>query len=52
VGMAGVGGIGVGAISMDRNHPRGAWLFMAADNYTLMAENAIAIARSFMPEAA
>lgn len=52
VGMAGVGGICVGAISMDRNHPRGAWLFMAADNYTLMAENAIAIARSFMPEAA
>jgi aspartate-semialdehyde dehydrogenase len=52
VGMAGVGGIGVGAIAVDRNEPRAAWLFMAADNYTLTAENAIAIARSFMAEAA
>ncbi|MCE5310001.1 MAG: hypothetical protein LLG20_20395 [Acidobacteriales bacterium] len=52
VGMAGVSGIGVGAISTDRNQPRAAWLFMAADNYTLVAENAIGIARSLIAEAA
>jgi aspartate-semialdehyde dehydrogenase len=52
VGMAGIGGIGVGAIAADRNHPRAAWLFLAADNFTLPAENAIAIARSYVVEAA
>jgi aspartate-semialdehyde dehydrogenase len=52
VGMAGVGGIGVGAVAVDRNHPRAAWLFLAADNFTLTAENAMAIAGSLMGETA
>jgi aspartate-semialdehyde dehydrogenase len=52
VGMAGVGGIGVGAVAADRNHPRAAWLFLAADNFTLQAENAMAIASSLMGETA
>jgi aspartate-semialdehyde dehydrogenase len=50
VGMAGVGGIGIGAVAVDRNHPRAAWLFLAADNFTLKAENAMAIAGSLMGE--
>jgi hypothetical protein len=35
---------------VDRNHPRAAWLFLAADNFTLKAENAMAIAGSLMGE--
>ncbi len=50
VGMAGVSGIGVGAVAADRNHPRAAWLYLAADNFTLAAENAIAVAGSLMAE--
>ncbi len=45
VGQAGQSGIAVGAIVADRNHPEALWFWMAADNYRLAAENAIAAAR-------
>jgi aspartate-semialdehyde dehydrogenase len=45
VGAAGQGGITVGAISPDRNHPRACWLWMVADNLRLAAENALGVAR-------
>ncbi len=50
VSMAGLSGIGVGAVSEDRNRPRAAWLFMATDNHTLAAENALAVARQLLEE--
>jgi len=48
VGQAGQSGIAVGAIAPDRNHAEAIWFWMAADNYRLAAENAIALAREFL----
>jgi aspartate-semialdehyde dehydrogenase len=48
VGQAGQGGIAVGAIAPDRNHGDALWLWMAADNYRLAAESAIAVARQLL----
>jgi aspartate-semialdehyde dehydrogenase len=45
VGQAGQGGIAVGAIALDRNHPQACWFWLVADNLRLAAENAVAIAR-------
>lgn len=45
VGAAGLDGIAVGAIGPDRNNPRALWLWMAADNLRLTAENAIAVVK-------
>ena len=52
VGIAGQGGIAVGAISMDRNNSNGCWFWVVADNFRLVAENALAVARSLLPAAA
>jgi aspartate-semialdehyde dehydrogenase len=46
VGVASQSGIAVGAIEADRNHPSAAWLWIAADNHRLAAENALQVARS------
>ncbi len=43
VGAAGQDGIAVGCISQDRNDPNGWWFWVVADNYRLMAENAVAV---------
>jgi aspartate-semialdehyde dehydrogenase len=48
VGQAGQGGIAVGAITPDRNHPEAAWLWFVADNVRLAAENAVAVARQLI----
>jgi aspartate-semialdehyde dehydrogenase len=40
VGVAGQGGITVGAITQDRNQPRAWWFWMVADNLQIVAENA------------
>jgi aspartate-semialdehyde dehydrogenase len=47
-GMAGQSGIAVGAVTMDRNAPRASWLWVAADNLRLAAENAVAVATQFL----
>ena len=44
VGVAGAGGVAVGAITLDRNRPSACWLWMAADNLRITAENAVAVA--------
>jgi aspartate-semialdehyde dehydrogenase len=44
VSVAGQSGIAVGAISADRNNPNACWLWAAADNFRLMADNALAVA--------
>jgi aspartate-semialdehyde dehydrogenase len=47
-GMAGQSGIAVGAVTMDRNAPQACWLWLAADNLRLAAENAVAVGRQFL----
>jgi aspartate-semialdehyde dehydrogenase len=51
VGMAGQSGIAVGAISPDRNEPRACWFWVVSDNLRIMAENAVAVARSLLGQA-
>ena len=48
VGVAGHDGIAVGAVTMDRNHPRACWIWAASDNLRLMASNAVAVARQLV----
>ncbi|MEI9975347.1 MAG: Asd/ArgC dimerization domain-containing protein [Ignavibacteriota bacterium] len=48
VGQAGQGGIAVGAIAPDRNHPEACWFWIAADNLRLTAENGIAVAKELV----
>lgn len=48
VGVAGQGGITVGAIEQDRNQSSAVWLWVVADNFRLMAENAWAVTRALL----
>jgi aspartate-semialdehyde dehydrogenase len=48
VGIAGQSGIAVGGIVQDHNYARACWLWMAADNLRLAAENAVAVARELL----
>lgn len=48
VGVAGQEGVAVGAVMPDRNNSRAMWLWMAADNLRLMAENAVAVVKEVM----
>ena len=45
VGVAGQGGLSVGAIAVDHNQPRASWFWLASDNLRLAAENAVAVAK-------
>jgi aspartate-semialdehyde dehydrogenase len=45
VGTVGQEGISVGLIEADRNHPRAMWMWVAGDNFRLLVDNAIAVAR-------
>jgi aspartate-semialdehyde dehydrogenase len=51
VGYAGQDGISVGAITTDRNEPLAAWFWVVADNIRIVAENAVAVARSLAGQA-
>jgi hypothetical protein len=44
VGMAGQSGIAIGAVTPDRNSGNAFWIWAAADNLRLSAENAAKIA--------
>jgi aspartate-semialdehyde dehydrogenase len=46
VGQAGAGGIAVGAIQEDRNESGACWIWMAADNVRLVADNALRVVGS------
>jgi len=48
VGVAGQGGITVGAITQDRNQPRAWWFWVAADNLQIAAENAWEVVRGYL----
>lgn len=43
VGVAGQGGVSVGLVELDRNNPRGIWLWAASDNYRIAADSAAAV---------
>jgi len=45
VGMAGQGGLSIGAIIVDHNQPRACWFWLVSDNLRLAAENAVAVAQ-------
>lgn len=47
-GAAGQSGYAVGAIEADRNHPNGAWFWLAADNFRLQADLAIEVLRELV----
>ena len=47
-GSAGQSGYAVGAIELDRNHPTGAWFWLAADNFRLQADLTIEVLREFL----
>jgi len=47
-GVAGQGGYAVGAIEADRNHPTGAWFWLAADNFRLQADLALEVLRELV----
>jgi len=48
VGVAGQGGITVGAIATDRNDSHACWFWLVADNLRLEAENAVEVVREFL----
>lgn len=52
VGFAGQSGLAVGAITVDSNHPRACWFWIVADNFRIVAENAVAVAGSLIAESA
>ena len=51
VGIAGQSGLAVGAIAPDPNQPRASWFWVVSDNLRIMAENAVAVARSLLAAA-
>ncbi len=48
VGAAGQSGVIVGSILQDRNNPRALWLWMAADNLKLSADNAFQVVQEVL----
>ncbi len=48
VSVAGLRGVAVGALAPDRNRPNAFWLWMAADNLRLQAQNAIEVLREVL----
>jgi len=48
VGVAGQGGIQVGAIAADRNHAGAYWFWVVADNLRIAAENAVEVVRALL----
>jgi aspartate-semialdehyde dehydrogenase len=48
VGVAGQNSIAVGSIAQDRNQPRAWWLWVAADNLQVVAENAGEVIREYL----
>jgi aspartate-semialdehyde dehydrogenase len=47
-GVAGQSGVSVGVITPDRNHANAMWIWMAADNLRLTAENAALVVREIL----
>jgi aspartate-semialdehyde dehydrogenase len=48
IGVAGQNGLSIGGISIDPNQARACWFWMAADNFRLSAENAVAVMKEWV----
>lgn len=48
VGVAGQAGV-TASVAPDRNNPRAVWIYAAADNYRILADNAAAVAQQMLP---
>jgi aspartate-semialdehyde dehydrogenase len=48
-GSVGQGGVTVGLIERDRNEPKAVWMWAVADNFRISVDNAIEVARPFLP---
>ena len=48
VGIAGQSGVAIGAMAVDHNRPQAVWVWMAADNLRLTAENAVLVAKELI----
>lgn len=51
VGVAGQRGLIAGVIEPDRNNARGVWIWAVADNFRMLVDNAIDVARVMLPGA-
>lgn len=51
VGAAGQRGLVAGEFEFDRNHPRGVWMWVVFDNFRLLVDNAMEVARVMLPGA-
>lgn len=49
VGVTGIRGIIAGAVEPDRNHPRAVWIWVVADNFRMLVDNAMDVARLMLP---
>ena len=52
VGAAGQSGLIAGELRPDRNDPRGVWIWAVADNFRLLVDNAMDVARVMLPGSA
>jgi len=48
VGSVGQGGITIGVIEPDRNHPRAIWIWAVADNFRIVVDDALEIAKQLL----
>jgi aspartate-semialdehyde dehydrogenase len=51
VGVAGQRGLIAGVVEPDRNNPRGVWIWAVADNFRMLVDNAMDVARVMLPGA-
>ena len=51
VGAAGQRGLIAGEFELDRNHPRGVWMWVVLDNFRMLVDNAMDVARVMLPGA-
>jgi aspartate-semialdehyde dehydrogenase len=51
VGVAGQRGVTAGVVEPDRNNPRGIWIWAVADNFRMLVDNAMDVARVMLPGA-
>jgi aspartate-semialdehyde dehydrogenase len=51
VGAAGQRGLIAGELALDRNHPRGVWMWVVLDNFRVLVDNAMDVAKAMLPGA-
>jgi aspartate-semialdehyde dehydrogenase len=49
VGATGQHGLIAGEFEVDRNHPQGVWMWVVMDNFRMIVDNAMDVARVVLP---